>query len=171
MSNQTFYDYFNPCAPMGLLEDNQSVRKGIFAEVFLLYLSYLAITILSYQKNPSQDSSKSSNNQDGQNPQPNHSGQQFITVENLNKFFSTFLGYHIFPIGIALLWSPNNFGIAVAFLHFLGYLAVLGGYKFEKEMIMKAGYAFSQFCNLLLILGGLVQLGMVDNQCYYKIYV
>ena len=72
-------------------------------------------------------------------------------MENLNKFFSTFLGYHIFPIGIALLWSPNNFGIAVAFLHFLGnainfkigYLAVLGGYKFEKEMIMKAGYAFS----------------------------
>lgn len=70
-----------------------------------------------------------------------------------------FFGYHVVPIGMALLFCPYTFSIVVAYLHLLGFFAVLIGYKLDKDAILKAGYAFAQFTNLLLIIGALVELG------------
>ncbi|CAK68277.1 unnamed protein product (macronuclear) [Paramecium tetraurelia] len=147
-------------------EDFTPMRKGIFVELFLLYLIYMVISIASYYQHPEQDTSQPGQHNDGAAP-PNQSQAKpsFISVEALNKFFTIFFGYHIIPIGMALLYQPRIFSIVVCYLHFVAYIVIMVAHYKEKESILKIAYTASGLFNILLILGAIVGLSQMENGC------
>ncbi|CAD8111383.1 unnamed protein product [Paramecium primaurelia] len=147
-------------------EDFTPMRKGIFVELFLLYLIYMVISIASYYQNPEQEISQPVQHNDGAAP-PTQSQVKpsLISVEALNKFFTIFFGYHIIPIGMALLYQPRIYSIVICYLHFVAYIVIMVAYQKEKESILKIAYAASGLFNILLILGAIVGLSQTEYGC------
>ncbi|CAD8125779.1 unnamed protein product [Paramecium sonneborni] len=147
-------------------EDFAPMRKGIFVELFLLYLIYMVISIASYYQNSEQDTSQPGQHNDGAVP-PNQPQikPSFISVEALNKFFTIFFGYHVIPVGMSLLYQPRTYSIVICYLHFAAYIVILVAYFKEKESILKIAYTASGLFNILLILGAIVGLSQAEYQC------
>ncbi|CAD8126266.1 unnamed protein product [Paramecium sonneborni] len=147
-------------------EDFTPIRKGIFVELFILYLVYMVISIASYYQNPEQDVSQPGQQNDGAAP-PNQpqAKPSFISVEALNKFFTIFFGYHVIPVGMALLYQPRTYSIVICYLHFAAYVVILVAYQKDKESILKIGYTASGLFNILLILGAIVGLSQTEYGC------
>ncbi|KAL4510465.1 hypothetical protein ABPG72_004619 [Tetrahymena utriculariae] len=166
--------YWNTCIPAFRYDytvvpriNVESYRKGMVAEIFLIYLIYLAIIVIGTLKNKYRESGSYAEGKQLASNQDAQKAEILPLVEKLNyyefdRFFYPYYGFHSISVGMALLYAPYAWEISIIWIHFLFYVIMIAlKIKFgeEKNKILYGIYAFLQFINFSLIISSLIALG------------
>ncbi|KAL4463841.1 hypothetical protein ABPG74_005778 [Tetrahymena malaccensis] len=166
--------YWNPCIPAFRYDYSvsprlnvESYRKGMVAEIFLIYLIYLAIIVIGTLKNKYRESGSYAEGKQNANGQDAQKAENLALVERFNyyefdRFFYPYYGFHSISVGMTMLYAPYAWEISIIWIHFLFFVILIAlKMKFgdEKNKILFGIYAFLQLINLSLIISSLKGLG------------
>lgn len=146
--------------------ENQSSRKVIVFEIFLVFLAVL----LELIKNPEslfKESKKdylvlSKEKFQADNKEFEKRDSDGALVQKLLLL----AGNHGICAGLNL-WNPGTFGIIMSWIHFGFYLGFLFGSRNNTNELIYLGRMGIMICNIILILAGIVGIG--DDECLYPV--